>query len=917
MPEEEIKVNLKSTKESFNKVLKFFKQKKVITILALALLLIIVIVGLLMRLQNLSLLIDHTTGQYVPQLELDSFYWLREASTIVQMGHLPAVDTLRAGAGNVTFSPEILPYFFADAYKILHALNSSITLNFVDVIYPPIVFALGLIVFFFLIKVLTKSNVASVIGSLFLIVIPTYLYRSISGFSDHDALGTLVFFSVLVVYTLSLMWLNKKDEERKIKSKRFLIGSLLGAAVGFLTGLNIVSWGGLSEFIPIILPLSFLIFWLIKIKDLDSEKKELSKYLVFYIMFVLFSVFSATIFNYPIGSALERVIINPTSFLLSFTLLFCILDFLIIKFEHKIPKGIKKHHVIWSILIAGIIGLAFIALRENLFTFISNIINQILHPFGTDRLNVTVAENQQTYTTDWLSQTDPTFFWLFFAGLITLGINMSKGIKEKKRKIGFVILWIFMISGILLSRFSSSSILNGTNFISKLFLFGSIALFVIYCIRLYFKEHIEISPNLLVLFCAAVVMIIVSDTAAYIMSIVSPYACILVGYLIFNLGSYFKRSKDDLLRMLIGLLLIGAIIAATFSFINLYNNSSYQAKNTGIGNYGAQWDSAMAWIRTNTPLNSIFVHWWDYGYIVEYLGQRATLSDGGHFEGTFRDYLIGRYVLTEPNPNLALSFMKSNNVSYLLIDSTDLGKYSAYSLIGGDTTGTDRYSSVPIMVSDPSQIQVVNNTTTRVYQNVVPTDQDIVYNTTQGQQIFLPQGQAYVIGVILQSNQTNSTSAVSFSQPHEVVYYNNQQIQIPLRYLYLNNRLVDFGGGFPGGVEVLPSLGQNSAGTTQVDSFGALIYMSPKVFNSLFAQLYLMNDPLNEYPTIHLALTQDDPVIQMLKAQGFTGDFLYYNGFDGPIKIWKTDYPSNILSKQEFTQTSGVYGAFDNLTVTA
>ena len=489
MPDEEIKLNLKSTKESFHKVLNFFKQKKVITILSLSLLLIIVIAGLLMRLQNLNLLIDHTTGQYVPQLELDAFYWLREASTILQMGHLPAIDTFRVGAGNISFSPEILPYVFADAYKVLHIFGSNISLNLIDVIYPPIVFALGLIAFFFLIKVLTKSNLAAIIGSLFLFVIPTYLYRSIAGFADHDMLGALVFFCVLIVYTFALTWLNKKDEERKIKSNKLLIGGLLGAAVGCLTGLNIVSWGGISEFIPLIVPLSFLLFWIIKIKDFDSEKKELSKYLIFYIAFVLFSLFSTLMFKFPLDSALTRVFTNPTSFLLPFTLLFCILDFLIIKFENKIPiKNLKKNHLYWAIIISAVLGLAFIALHENLFTFISNLINQILHPFGTDRLNVTVAENQQTFTTDWLSQTDKIFFWLFFAGLITLGINMAKGVKEKKRKIWFVVLWIFMISGILLSRFSSTSILNGANFLSKLFLFGSIILFFIYCIRLYLKN---------------------------------------------------------------------------------------------------------------------------------------------------------------------------------------------------------------------------------------------------------------------------------------------------------------------------------------------------------------------------------------------------------------------------------------------
>ncbi len=917
MPDEEIKISLNKTKETFRKVLKFFEQKKLITILSLSLLLIILIIGIFMRLQNLPLLVDHTTGQYVPQLELDAFYWLREAAIILQTGHLPLVDTLRVGAGNISFSPEILPSVLVDVYKFVHLFNSSITLNFIDVIYPVAAFGIGLIIFYFLVYKLTRSKLTAVISALFLTVIPTYFYRTTTGFADHDAFGFMIFFSILLVYTLSLIWLNKKDEERKIKTNKLLIGILLGALVGFFTALTIASWGGISLFIPMIIPLSFFAFWLIKIKSLETEKKELPKFLLFYISFAIFSLIFALMFNFPLSDILNRIFINPTSFLLGFVLLFSLFDFLIIKFMDKIPiKNIKKHHVLWAIIFSGLVGFIFLAIQGDLSSFISSISTQIVTPFGTDRLTVTVAEDRQTFTTDWISQVGSIFFWLFFAGLITFGINLSKSIKEKKRKIGFVLLWVLLVSALLLGRYSqSSSVLNG-GFFSKLLLFGSILIFSIYCFRIYIKDHLEIRPELLILFATTIIMLVAANTAAYVMSIVSPFACIFVGYLVYNLGSYFKNGKDDLLKMILGLLLIGAIVATAFSFVALYNASSYQAKNTGIGTYGAQWDDAMAWVRNNTPINSIFVHWWDYGYDLEFLAQRPTLSDGGHFEGTFRDNLIGRYVLTETNPNLALSFMKSNNVSYLLIDPTDLGKYPAYSLIGSDTSLSDRASSLPVMVSDPSQTQTANNTTTRIYQNVVPTDQDIVYNTSQGP-IFLPQGQAYVVGIILQSNTNSSTNAISFSQPQEVLYYNNQQIRVPLRYLYFNNRLVDFGSGYVGATYVLPTLGQNAAGSIQIDSFGSVIYLSPKAFGSLFAQLYLMNDPFNEYPTVTLAHSQDDSMIQSLKAQGFTGDFVYYNGFDGPIKIWKTDYPSNILSKSEFTQTSGVYGGFDNLTVTS
>jgi asparagine N-glycosylation enzyme membrane subunit Stt3 len=918
MPEEDIKLDLKSTKDSFNKLIKWIKKDKVAKIIIFSLLLIIVIAGVLMRLQNLPLMVDQATGQYMPQLELDAFYWLREATLILNTGGLPAVDPLRVIPGqSVGFFAEIMPWVIVDMYKFVHIFNSSITLNFIDVISPVIFFGIDVVLFYFLVNLLTKSKIAAIISSAFLIVIPTYLYRTVSGFADHNALGMAVLFLVLIFYTYSLIWLNKKNSENKTK-KTLFISFIFGAIFGFLIALNIVSWGGISELIPFIVPISFFVFWILKIKDHDSGKSELSKLLIFYVTFIISSIISIYIFNLSTGSAISRILTGSTSILMSFVLVFIIIDFFLVRYGHKIPiKNLKKHHLLYSIIIAFIIGCIILAFRGGLISLLSDLSSRISNPFGATRLTQTVAEDKATFTTDWISQTDTIFFWLFFSGAVIFGIDLSQGVKGKKRKIGFIALWTLLIGGLLLSRFSQSSpIFNGTSFFSYLFLFGSIILFIFYSIRLYFKDNLELTPEQIILFAITITILAIANSIYYVMVLVSPFACLYVGYLILSLGLHFKKSKDDLLKMILGILLIGAIIAATLSFINLYNNSSYQAKNTGIGSYGAQWDYAMAWVQKNTLPGSIFVHWWDYGYAVQLLGDRPTLADGGHFEGTFRDYMIGRYILTEPNPNLALSFMKSNNVSYLLIDSTDLGKYPAYSFIGSDSSGTDRYSSVPIMTSNPSQTQIVNNSVTRVYQNVVPTDQDIFYNTSQGQ-IFIPQGQAYVVGIILQSNQSNSTGAISFSQPQEVIYYNSQQIQIPIRYLYFNNKLVDFGQGFAAGIEILPTISQSSTGSTQIDNFGSVIYMSPKVFNGLFAQLYLMNDPFNEYPTVKLALSQDDSLLQGLKNQGFTGEFVYYNGFDGPIKIWNTLYPSNILSRSEFTQTSGAYGAFDNLTVTS
>src|SRR5690606_26222141 len=94
--------------------------------------------------------------------------------------------------------------------------------------------------------------------------------------------------------------------------------------------------------------------------------------------------------------------------------------------------------------------------------------------------------------------------------------------------------------------------------------------------------------------------------------------------------------------------------------------------------------------------------WWDYGYWVQTIGERPTLTDGAH-ANEWWDYTTARYLLTTPTPETALSLMKTHNVSYLLIDSTDIGKYGAFSSIGSDETGNDRLSQIPTMVFDGSQ----------------------------------------------------------------------------------------------------------------------------------------------------------------------------------------------------------------------
>ena len=272
----------------------------------------------------------------------------------------------------------------------------------------------------------------------------------------------------------------------------------------------------------------------------------------------------------------------------------------------------------------------------------------------------------------------------------------------------------------------------------------------------------------------------------------------------------------------------------------------------------------MSWIREDTSSDSVFGHWWDYGYWVQTLGERATIADGGYHPSSVV-HPIGRYVLTTPNPETAYSYLKTMNTDYFLIDSTDIGKYSAYSKIGSDETW-DRYSYLPYGIYNESQVQETANQTTYIYNVQGAVDEDIMFYDSEGKKIFLPGPtyddigtatyNSYLIGVLfsLQGNQ--------LVQPTAVYLYNGNQYRVKLRYVYVGGELYDFGSGYDAALSIIPSLSSNG-----LNSMGAMIYLSPKVKDSLFAQLYLMDDAFGNYEVFELVHEEDADLIKNMKAK--------------------------------------------------
>ncbi len=490
-----------------------------------------------------------------------------------------------------------------------------------------------------------------------------------------------------------------------------------------------------------------------------------------------------------------------------------------------------------------------------------------------------------------------------------------------KRKIEFTILYTLFLWAFIFSRYSQSSTLNGTNTLSKTLYIGSLIVFMLviaiaYIYSFYKNKEVYnrislIDKKYIFIFIWFLVMVVAARGAARLLFVFSPIICILASYFIFSFGSWlwrFSRERKDKIYR-VGMYIVFAIfVMSIFSWplnnvvnkipildmSDLINQGGLiskftqitkgQAKYTGPS-YNQQWQFAGRWIRENTPEDSVFAHWWDYGYWVQTGGKRATITDGGNEIGWW-NYLMGRNVLTGQNQTEALQFLKAHDANYLLIISDEIGKYTAYSSIGSDAS-YDRYSWMVNYNMDETQTQETRNETVYFYKGGWAFDEDFIYND----QIF-PKGQAGLGAILLpvqnikitQGNETIDT--IKINQPTAAVVYNGKRTDIPIERVFFNDNLIKFDKpGLKGVFRIMPSISGN-----QQNPIGSSIYVSERISRTMFANLYLFNQKNPDYDTSAFELAYDDSNNMPL---------VIYNGRQiGPLKIWKINYGDFTISEQ-------------------
>jgi asparagine N-glycosylation enzyme membrane subunit Stt3 len=902
MEEEKIK-ETEIIEDRKKKILNFFKSKQA---WVFALLVVGLVLGIYIRSLPMTNHGDHpglwdiTTNTWALGPDLDPWLFLRYAKNIVENGSLPRIDMIRnvpLGFDTTTETP-IVSYSIALTYYILHALDSSFNIEFAGVVFPVIMFAFTIIIFFLFAREIfirkekesiAPANIIAIISMFLMIVSPVFLSRTVAGIPEKESAA--FFFMFLSFYLYLKAW----------KSEKLKTAIIFAIFAGVSTALMGLTWGGVSYiFIPIALA-SLIALVLNKV-----NKKEL----IVYFLWVLFS-FSISLMFSNRFNIIDLTTSLDTGF--SFAVLLIMIAHFILWHpkmprikkleESKIPRSIIS--LIFAVLLIILIGLVLFG--PNFFIEKIKVIHQtIFHPV-TGRWSTTVAENRQPDFKEWSSSFGPfikdipVLFWLFFVGSIFLFKKMLDKIKKKEAWIltGF---YVFFLLGMIFSRYSGSSIFNGENLISKLFYYSSAIIFIGFFVYYYFLAYKNkdnsfesIDYEFLILFSLFILTLFTARGAVRLIMVLAPIAPIFVGFLILDIIEKFKKSKDETIKIIFGALALVIIIASLFVFWNFYQQVKSESFNFVPSVYNHQWQKAMQWVRDETPKNAVFAHWWDYGYWVQSIGERATVLDGGNAIA-FWNYYMGRLVLTGDNQADSLEFLYNHNATYLLIDSTDIGKYGAFASIGSDKN-YDRYSWVGTFLLDEKQTQETNNQTISVYTGGIGLDEDIIINES-GKEIFLPGQRTAVGAIILPMEKIKDKN--EFAQPYVIMIYQGKQQKIKLRYLSANGKFIDFKSGIEGCAYIFPQLIQEGQGIRQ-NPTGAAMFLSPRLMRGYFAQKYILDDPFKKFPNFKLEHTEQSLIVDSLKEQGMSlPDFVYFNGVQGPIKIWNITYTGKERIKQEY-----------------
>lgn len=619
------------------------------------LLLVIVLTGYMIRTADIEHLGDQLLG-------LDPYVFYRYGQEVVDYGAIRTNDTMRYYPFGFDTSSEgtLHSYVMAWMYLGLKPILGWELINAFQ-LYPAIFGALAFVAFYFLVREVFGDVKIALVATAMLSVIPSFLFRTAGGFADKEAIAIFLIFSALFFYVKSN---NQKD-------KRFR--RLFAILAGVSTGLCGLSWGGVIFVFE-----SIAAFAIIEV-IFDRITKEKFETYAFWVM-TMFPFFIFMTNRYGGLLFFRNSMTLPPLFALFLAFFRLYLYPKIEKFRpDKIPTGIFAM-IVGTLILAGIAAVVFGP--DFIVSTVDWIVNTFAYSSGT-RHAESVSENQPPYfydpqrNIDWWSSVS-YFILPFFGGAFLVMYNFMKPFKKYRLWIalmffGFVMFFIF-------SRFSSLPEYDSLNTLFAENYIYAFYLFVIAILLFYVKiwdqkkKIAKLETNYIIIMVWLILGIVAARAAVRNIFSVTPA---LVAF-----GAFFIVKGFDMIREKTGEWIYGSLLYVFLGVLLFagFNASYGTVANSFWSGMTPDWLSSMNWINDNTASDAVFIHWWDYGYWVQSVGNRTTVLDGGNYEAPNR---AAEHFFTSSNVTEYRDVLEYySNPTHMLICDDDVLKFYQIARIG-------------------------------------------------------------------------------------------------------------------------------------------------------------------------------------------------------------------------------------------
>ena len=662
----------------------------------------IVLLGFYSRVQN----VPNLNGQYLISPD-DPYFFFRQSSQLAEEGSLPDVDTLRYYPDGVSTKRESMGSVYLAAFSLNTArmINPDLTMYDVAAWFAPILFAVSLIIFFFFVKEIFKNDWLALLATSFFAFSPAILFRTAAGFLEKEPIFMPLF--------LISMWLFIKAYTEKDKKKLAILAGFAGIFTG-LTGFS----SGLFVF-------AIIYVVLLAVMESVLNKVDSNKFTVYAIWFFLMLI---TLL------ALTTKYGTITTFYKSLQLQIAGVGFVFAgaaalvprpKKLKKIPNGV--YNIAVAVLILIILGIVF--LGPQLINTVQNVSSRIMLPSGESRMGLSVSENQPpTFLgggRSWMGTFGPAglMIYLFYIGAVWLFYNIFSKFKSKY---WLTALYALMLLSLMFENFSNDPSYAWVNSIFQWQILY-MALFAGGIIAFLFLERgfKEINSKHLFILLAFTITTIAANGAVRLFYMLAFSALILSAYFVVEIGK-FLDNKINNFNISGTLIFIGFLIVflPNIPLIGISGTASVAIRsNAAIYPRLSDWYTAMDWIRTETPKNSVFTHWWDYGYLIQAKGERTTVVDPGNFYAQ-RNYDTGGHLFSAPNSNEVLSYLeKYGNPNYWLVCSEDVMKFYQIARLGAladeTTEGRESYFAVYSLTNQQTDVRPNNLAEYKEYTTMV------------------------------------------------------------------------------------------------------------------------------------------------------------------------------------------------------